>query len=362
MTTDFLKNMRGLVRKIKDKGISDEAMRETVAAALHHRIQTMAEEGNPIEDGATVLAETIKTCTSHPLARRFLAYCAAEEERNSEMGYFITEAWMAQAERLFAMTTLATPEFLSLHPMYKGLVNQSPLAFDDTDIRAAIISQMKVAQVYLFTSDIMSKLSSMPVPRHTISPELMPHPIMYWTSERPLSVSTDPDDVKAETASDVDWILVSENIEGLTLTMPVGDVITTTALEFGKIWPDEYDHPEQWSMVLAVFAFLNSPFVDSSPVRLPRSSRREIEREAKHNPKISPDPLTHVVTLRTLSEGEGGSNRDGSVEHDHQWWVQGHIRAQWYPSKKSHKLIWIAPHLKGPSDKPIKTKTYVVKR
>lgn len=42
------------------------------------------------------------------------------------------------------------------------------------------------------------------------------------------------------------------------------------------------------------------------------------------------------------------------IEHDHQWWVSPHWRNQWYARAQAHRQIWIAPHLKGPDDKPIR--------
>jgi hypothetical protein len=42
--------------------------------------------------------------------------------------------------------------------------------------------------------------------------------------------------------------------------------------------------------------------------------------------------------------------------------VNGHVRAQWYPSEQAHRLIWIAPYLKGPEDAPMLTHAYKVAR
>jgi hypothetical protein len=48
--------------------------------------------------------------------------------------------------------------------------------------------------------------------------------------------------------------------------------------------------------------------------------------------------------------------------YTHRWLVRGHHRAQWYPSLKAHKVVWIAPYIKGPADAPLKMPVYVVKR
>jgi len=59
-----------------------------------------------------------------------------------------------------------------------------------------------------------------------------------------------------------------------------------------------------------------------------------------------------VFTLRRAKNPQyEGEERE--VEWSHRWMVQGHWRNQWYPSEKVHRQIWIAPHIKGPEDKPI---------
>jgi len=48
-----------------------------------------------------------------------------------------------------------------------------------------------------------------------------------------------------------------------------------------------------------------------------------------------------------------------------QWLVAGHWRRQYYPALKAHKPRYIAPHVKGPADKPLKppvSQLFVVKR
>ena len=351
MTSNYketIASIRDEIQKEKDRGTTDEEIKEIMTEALGFMEAEFSKKGQSLPSPDEVFEDAIKTALTHPLVKRLGNHAVMNDE-----GYFITEPWMAQAERTMAMAIIAAPGQVSLNP------GQEISGEADEDAKSRIITLMKDSQVYLFTSEIVSKLNSMPIPRHTISPELMPYPLMYWTFEHPMKVSTDP---KNENIEELDWILLAEHLQGLAMITDVGNVVYQKGLEFGKVWPDDFEHPEEWRLLLSAFAFLNSPFVESSPVRLPRSPRRELERAAKKNPDMSSDPLTNVVTLRTLSDDDTSYNKDSSMEHDHQWWVSGHIRAQWYPSKKSHKLIWIAPHLKGPSDKPIKEKTYVVKR
>lgn len=79
----------------------------------------------------------------------------------------------------------------------------------------------------------------------------------------------------------------------------------------------------------------------------PRQYRRKAEREERKIPTIN------IIKLREIiHHGEEGEHRD--VEWTCQWLVRGHWRDQWYRSLQRNQPIWIAPHIKGPPDKPFK--------
>ena len=60
---------------------------------------------------------------------------------------------------------------------------------------------------------------------------------------------------------------------------------------------------------------------------------------------------------------KGSSIRSGSGRgYRHRWLVLGHFRNQWYRSEQTHKVIWIAPYVKGPDDAPLKPTVYKVSR
>ena len=78
-----------------------------------------------------------------------------------------------------------------------------------------------------------------------------------------------------------------------------------------------------------------------------RPARRRL---AKENSLLTLSKI-RVVRLRRES-GESEHGAPGSVEWSHRWLVSGHWRNQWLPSIKAHRLQWIRPFVKGPSDKP----------
>jgi hypothetical protein len=65
-----------------------------------------------------------------------------------------------------------------------------------------------------------------------------------------------------------------------------------------------------------------------------------------------PGRVTVITLRRTVAARNQG---ESLVEWSHRWVVRGHWRWQHYgPGGESKRRIWIAPHVKGPEDKPLK--------
>lgn len=89
---------------------------------------------------------------------------------------------------------------------------------------------------------------------------------------------------------------------------------------------------------------MSQPIASVSDAVFNRATRRRWQREDKEPPRV------RVITLRRPSSADGG---DGERSHHHQWIVRGHWRQHWYPARKVHRPIWIAPHVKGPEGAPM---------
>ena len=113
----------------------------------------------------------------------------------------------------------------------------------------------------------------------------------------------------------------------------------------------EVDHRKMmmaYYFVISLFAFMNQPFSTVESRRLPRSSRRKLQRETGIE-----DPMINVISLRR-AQHTNGQSKGGSREWSSRWLVKGHWRSQYYPSKKKNTPLWIMPYVKGPQDKPLK--------
>jgi hypothetical protein len=100
----------------------------------------------------------------------------------------------------------------------------------------------------------------------------------------------------------------------------------------------------------ALFAFCGQRLLSTREERTDRGSRRRLQQQG-----WARDPLVRVVRLRrteprTPTPGEGADSPDWSCR----WVVRGHWRQHWFPSKRQRQPIWIAPHVKGPENRPLK--------
>lgn len=77
-----------------------------------------------------------------------------------------------------------------------------------------------------------------------------------------------------------------------------------------------------------------------------------------------PAPEVRLVQLRTRNRPDATtSTADGDRPtrvYSHQWWVEGHFRDQLYgPNRSLRKRIFVAGHLAGPDDKPVRLRPSV---
>lgn len=113
----------------------------------------------------------------------------------------------------------------------------------------------------------------------------------------------------------------------------------------GQRWIQQSGFPP---FALALLLFMNQRIVISSSVPMDRGSRRRRQRA-----ELDGENLTVLTFRRTESEART-SGEQMAVEWSCRWAVRGHWRSQWHPSIEAHVPTWIAPHIKGPDDKPFR--------
>jgi len=197
------------------------------------------------------------------------------------------------------------------------------------------------------------------LPRHTVSRTCLQYPISWHTFES--SPSSDGN-VNGVQAPMLDAMLLFDAAGTGIGAVSFGASETTRdpfvwfhgTIPYGASYPLDEDGA---SNVLKMLAFLNSKFVITPIELLSRPTRRAMERRGD-----IPAPNVSVVRLRAAETYAYDETGAGSVDWAHRWMVRGHYRAQWYPSEAAHHVVWIAPYLKGPEDKPLLTHVYAVVR
>lgn len=228
------------------------------------------------------------------------------------------------------------------------------------------------AMPYLWTEEVRGALRSIELPRHVLSPKTLPTPRSWHTFETGIGLGgTLEYEGRTYIGNTADALLVADTGKGMECiqfgemrdeeTDEQFPVITNAHLPYGLTYPDDFEE-ESWrglaQSVLTMFSFLNSPYIPKVQHRPSRAARREAHRLGK---PLDEDYVTFVV-LRRPEYRRHKSEDEQSVDWKHRWLVNGHVRAQWYPSEQAHRLIWIAPYLKGPEDAPMLNHAYKVAR
>ena len=227
----------------------------------------------------------------------------------------------------------------------------------------AAAAMLEASQVYYIKDDISMTIgASPPVPPHVIGREQLPYPSCFFSYEGQALRFTD--DLHQDVGT-CDWILVNHTAHGMTMTHVMDQKgsfkFMQLSVPYGVRYPEGIEDEkllQATTFLLKLLAFINSPFVDISRHGIPRGLRRRVLEGAAPAPQHE----TSVVTLRRHQQRAKPAGDGQSVEWQHQWWVSGHYRAQWYASQQAHKVIWIAPFMKGPDGKPVLQKTYAVVR
>lgn len=247
---------------------------------------------------------------------------------------------------MLEVALLETPRFLSLPP--------GASAEEYGEVAAKILRR---SVPYLWTYEMWTAAIRMKIPEHVVSHHILPHPAVYITTNVDLAY---PDQREFESVQ----AMVVCDISGALFIITFGKdyqgkfLASSWAIATGLRWPQDYPHSKEVGALLGLFSFLNSPASEVEARRLPRPMRRRMEHSGSPAEFISAQ--VNFVTLRRHSKPEDYDSHP--VDWRVRWLVSGHQRAQWCPSTRTHKLIWIQPYVKGPEDKPFKSPAFKVIR
>ena len=110
-----------------------------------------------------------------------------------------------------------------------------------------------------------------------------------------------------------------------------------------------------------MLTFLNMKVADVEERQVERSVRKQIKR---NNPDRDYSPINIVKLRRVMYKGSAVPTNIGTestFEYKGRFWVRGHWTQQPYgKGRKLRRPQYIDPYIKGPEDKPMIEKAYVV--
>jgi len=127
----------------------------------------------------------------------------------------------------------------------------------------------------------------------------------------------------------------------------------------GQVTADKHTSAVEDRRWLAAFWTLIAQrnLVHREPAQVARHVRRQADRAGL--------PITAGLSIvrlrREYAEDDHEPVEGGKVAWSRRWMVEGHWRNQYLPSTKTHRQQFIAPYVKGPTDKPLVVRENVVR-
>jgi len=257
-------------------------------------------------------------------------------------------------QRIWALATLT-----GLQPIYTGGDNQQELVpyEERPEVYDRIGTMIAQGTPYLWFTPIWNLVNQYNLPKHIIAPDL-PHPVMFWTFEGSIPIEIDGKEIGM-----MESMLLYQEMGHLYFCLIGANTQASTAgwtiqkkVRIGATYPE--GSTALGRTVLGALAFLNSPYVET----VKQLSHPKGAKVKWHGRRIGDPVALHVVRLRSSVQEAVAVEKGEGPKWKSRWLVRGHYRAQWYPSINAHKVIWIAPYLKGPEDAPLEQQVYAVVR
>lgn len=292
--------------------------------------------------------DKVVEATRHPLVREWFR----DYEANKDSPRRTRSALLAAGEQLVMAMTLR------LYP--DGGVKTADGSEIDRPRRLALADLIDGAACYWLPADLDRLISAMPLPRHRVGKQELPHSTMWICPED----GHGPDDLTIDAITM--RLAEYEGRQGILIWLigsamedrhPPDLIVQAGFIPWGARYPEDIKPGSFGEMVLKVLAFLNSPYTIAPRHPVSRGDRRAIEKAGYQEPTV------HVIRLRSpIRTPEPSSETGAGRNYRHRWWVRGHFRAQWHPSQQAHQVIWIAPHIKGPDGAEFKASVYAIVR
>ena len=205
------------------------------------------------------------------------------------------------------------------------------------DRMAALFANAAIAiaaKPYLWTEEVRDGLRGMTLPKHTVSPRILPEPRSWHTFETGINLGGTMNYEGRRYENGVcDALLVVDTGDGMNVLQfgemtdsETGDqrqCITGGGIKYGLVHPDDFE--EGWDIfaegVLMMFSFLNSPYIPKRQERASRAARRDAIRAGQ---PLEDEPVTFVTLRRPEPRHRKPTEEEDTGHWKHQWLVSGH--------------------------------------
>lgn len=221
------------------------------------------------------------------------------------------------------------------------------------------------ATPFLWLPEMYTLATGSRLPDHVIAPFELPHDPMAWWFSRPADAVARPGKPRA-TAYGLLLTAIDDRRRLIVVELGVAPGLNPTSartdrfdIRAGQRYGTDFDERSRQAEILQMLSFLRSRYVTAERHRVRPDQAKRMRRRAGQ-PVEMPDVM--VIKLRAPEPGPPPTDEPSPRRWSHRWMVRGHHRAQWYPSLGAHRVVWIAPHFKGPADAPLVPQIYAVVR
>jgi hypothetical protein len=210
----------------------------------------------------------------------------------------------------------------------------------------------RTSPLYLVTAEMaeiaVSAGRSVPL---TGVPGIAPSPVGFMIIDRPMGWNSDDDDKRSEDIVAVSW---DQRDMQFCLLNPDGQWGHQGWTEWARL-PEVPSDMQEDNTIEGLAAL--RPFIAASLLMQQKLAVAEtgmVSRQVRrHAARRGLPSAVKVIRWRKVDRRQRSEDEQALVEWSHRWIVSGHWRNQWYPRFDAHLPIWIAPHQKGPKDKPL---------
>lgn len=198
------------------------------------------------------------------------------------------------------------------------------------------------------------------LPQCTFRPELMfsRNMLVYWSTPSDFLVLTMEGEAVRPVAASF-FVSSGLDVPGVVFAAVFATIDgSRTLLMAPRLWrfgtdvlkPDDEPHLNAMKHLMAALLL----FCDQKLVAVTRRPHsRQVQRAALRTGEHMPETLTITLRRREMTRYDGAGE---AQDWQFRWAVRGHWRAQFYPSDKTHRPVWVQPYIKGPDDKPLKAR------